>query len=271
MFALVGAATAANGAVAAGVQQPRSTLMLRLATQSSTNWAGYAVTSPDPAAPSTFTSVSASWTQPEATCGEKDGISSSSMWVGIGGYGNSAAALEQIGTGADCNPSGPSSYYAWYELVPDPPVSFAMKIKPGDVISTSVKVKGNFVTLQITNRTRGTVAADRALDHSLDLSSAEWIAEAPSTCWAGSSCSPLPLADFGSLKFSGITATGNGHAGTISDPAWANVPIQLVPTAANQQSGSPATSAGTCAPSQLDPNGRSFAVSWISVAALGGC
>jgi peptidase A4-like protein len=260
-----------EGAPAAGWQQAGVPLMLRLATESSTNWSGYAVTSPDPATPSTFTSVTASWTQSKATCGQNDNVSSSAVWVGIGGYNSSAKALEQIGTGADCNPSGPPAYFAWYELVPDPPVSFAMKIKPGDVISTSVKVSGNMVTLQVKNVTRGTIAAERTLAHSLDLSSAEWIAEAPSACWA-QSCAPLPLANFGTLKFSKITTTGNGHAGTITDPSWSKFPIQLIPYAPDQQSSSGYGSvAGTCVPTQLNPDGHSFTVSWKSVAAPDSC
>ena len=49
-----------------------------------------------------------------------------------------------------------------------------------------------------------------------DISSAEWIAEAPSTCSQGlSSCTPLPLADFGTVQFTSASATTtDGHTGT---------------------------------------------------------
>ena len=36
-----------------------------------------------------------------------------------------------------------------------------------------------------------------------DTSSAEWIAEAPSQCDGSGSCQPLPLADFGTVQFTG--------------------------------------------------------------------
>jgi len=272
LFALSAAAFGIDGALAAGGPQARPPLMLRLATQSSTNWAGYAVTGSDATNATAFTSVAGSWTQAKATCGENDDASSSSAWVGIGGYSPNSNALEQIGTGADCDPSGPPAYYAWYELYPAPPVSFAMKIAPGDMISTLVTISGSMVTLEVRNLTRGTLAADRTLVHSaLDLSSAEWIAEAPSWCWE-SFCSPLPLADFGSLSFSKATATANGHAGPITDPSWTKVPIQLIPDAADEQSDAGFGSvAGTCAPLLLGSSGQAFTVSWKSVAALDGC
>ena len=46
------------------------------------------------------------------------------FWVGLGGYNANSQALEQAGTASDCDAtSGEPSYYAWYELVPDPSVT----------------------------------------------------------------------------------------------------------------------------------------------------
>ena len=61
---------------------------------SSSNWAGYAATG----AAGSFTSVSASWTQPTASCAS--GSQYAAFWVGLDGY--TSKTVEQIGTEADC-------------------------------------------------------------------------------------------------------------------------------------------------------------------------
>ena len=153
------------------------------------------------------------------------------FWVGLGGYATTSQALEQIGTDADCSRSGKPTYYAWYELVPEPPVNLkTFKINAGDTITTSVNVTGSTVLLQLKNRTRGTVFTKRVTTSNLDLTSAEWIAEAPSSCTSGG-CTPVPLANFGNVAFSRIATIGNAHGGTLTDPSWSAVPIQLVPKA----------------------------------------
>jgi hypothetical protein len=60
-----------------------------------------------------------------------------------------------------------------------------------------------------------------------DVSSAEWIAEAPSTCDDYGNCQTVTLTNFGKVAFSNAHATANGHTGTISDPAWTADSIQL--------------------------------------------
>jgi hypothetical protein len=241
----------------------------------STNWAGYALTGPSAASdtPVSFTSVTGTWTQARATCGTGDGNSASAVWVGLGGYSLTSQALEQIGTDADCNASGPPSYYAWYELVPSPPVNLTIKINPGDVITTSVNVNGNSVLLQLKDRTRGVTFTKRTTVGVADVSSAEWIAEAPSSC-SDYRCNPLPLADFGSVTFSRIAVRDStGHPGTLTDPTWTLNPIQLVPQSHGGLGFFPgpdrgyvtyASSAGTSGPLGLSADGRSFALSWLA-------
>jgi len=277
-LAVLTAATArAGGPSGPGLRLVEAPALKGSTAVSSTNWSGYAVTSPDPAVPISFTSVTGTWKQTVATCGQKDDHSASSVWVGLGGFSLQSQALEQIGTSGDCSPSGPPSYYAWYELVPDPPVSFALKIKPGDVITTSVNVSGKTITLQLKDRTRGTVATKRATVASQDISSAEWIAEAPSSCNT-STCLPVPLVNFGAVKFSRAATIGNGHSGTITDPSWSPDAIQLVPGTQPGFSpspgagfGNPSSTAGTCPPAGLSGDGRSFLISWTSIAAVGSC
>jgi hypothetical protein len=266
----VTAASTAHSAAPTGLVHAR--LASAAAADASTNWAGYAVRSTDPGAPINFTSVTGTWTQTAATCGSGDASAASAIWVGLGGYDLKSQALEQIGTDADCTRSGSPRYYAWYELVPSPPVNLTLKINPGDLITTSVNITGNSVLLQLKNRTRGTVFTKRATFNSPDVSSAEWIAEAPSSC-SDSSCSPLPLANFGSVSFSRIATIGNGHPGTLTDSTWTAVPLQLVPGLHGGFGFFPGpdrgfvrngSTAGTALPAGLSADGRSFVLSWVS-------
>ncbi|MBV8396585.1 MAG: hypothetical protein JO064_10060 [Actinobacteria bacterium] len=268
LVALLLASVAAQGAA---VRTSHTARALGATTESSTNWAGYAVTGSD-ASPISFTSVTGTWSQAAATCSPGDGSSASAVWVGLGGYSLSSQALEQIGTDADCNANGPASYYAWYELVPSPPVNLTLKIDPGDVITTSVNINGNNVLLQLKDRTRHTTFTKRITTSVTDISSAEWIAEAPSSC-TDYRCDPLPLADFGSVTFSHIATIGNAHPGTLTDPTWTLNPIQLVPDARGGFGFFPgpdrgytryASTAGTSAPAALTTDGRSFSLTWLS-------
>jgi len=243
------------------------------ASEASTNWAGYAVTSPDMTTPISFSSVTGTWTQATATCGTGDANAASAAWVGLGGYSLSSQAVEQIGTDADCNASGGSTYYAWYELVPAPPVNLTIKIHPGDVITTSVNINGNIVVLQLIDRTTHVRFTKRSTMSRPDTSSAEWIAEAPSSC-SNLSCNPLPLADFGSVTFSRIATIGDGHPGTLVDPAWSAIPLQLVPDGGGfgffpgpnrgHGYGVHNSTAGTSAPDAVTSDGRAFTLNWLS-------
>jgi hypothetical protein len=210
------------------------------------------------------------------TCGPGNRDAASAFWVGLGGYSKTSEAIEQIGTDADCSSSGVPTYYAWYELYPEEPVILRMKIRPGDTITTSVNVSGNSVLFQLKNRTRGTVFTKRVTADRLDLTSAEWIAEAPSLC-LGSECITVPLANFGSVSFSRIATIGNGHPGTLTDPSWTAVPIQLVPRAQgafvrgfDRRFVTEDSTAGTSAPAGLRPDGRAFTLTWAAKAASPG-
>jgi len=218
------------------------------------NWAGYAVVSPTGSSAVSFTSVTGTWTQPNASCSAAGARSASEVWVGLGGYALDAQALEQIGTGVECSPSGASVSYAWYELVPAPLVKLVLTIKPGDVLTGSVTVGGGNVVLQLRNRTRNTVVTRRIAVSEVDVSSAEWIAEAPSLC-TGPACSPLALANFGTVSFSRAAVTGNGSPGTLTTPSWATVALRLVPRAAS--------GAGSV-PGAVSSDGTSFSVSWLA-------
>jgi hypothetical protein len=232
----------------------------------SANWSGYTATGAQ------FSSVSGSWVQPSASC--DSGSGDAAFWVGLGGADGQSQALEQAGTQIDCS-SGAPTYSAWYELVPSAPAQFSeLSVSPGDRISATVGVDGQQVSISMTNHTTGRTANKSLRMDDPDVSSAEWIAEAPSSCIGGSldSCQPVALADFGKVNFSDATATANGHTGSISDPAWTAQPIQLAAGAADRFAGggfdgsdqggaSAATQAGAV-PSELSVDGSAFSVTW---------
>jgi hypothetical protein len=244
---------------------------------SSENWSGYAAGSSGSSSGSgeQFKSVAGSWVTPTVNCSAGQGYSS--FWVGLGGSGQSKA-LEQTGTEADCSgdsesgSSSGASYFAWYELVPSAPVRVSMTVDPGDHISSRVTVSGTSVTVALSNQTTGGSFTKTLTMSSPDVSSAEWIAEAPSSCdQSVSSCTPLTLADFGTVDFSGASATTtDGHTGTISDPEWSAAQVQLSPGAAGTSSdgtqfASAQGSAGAT-PSSLSSDGSSFSVAYSASA-----
>jgi Peptidase A4 family len=224
----------------------------------SSNWAGYATSHPGVS----FRHVSGTWVAPAAHCGS-GGRRYSAVWLGLGGLHTTARALEQVGTEADC--AGGKGYYsAWYEIVPAAPVKLGLTVRPGDTMSAGVAVSGRSVTLFIADRTRGTSFTKHLDVARVDVSSAEWIVEAPSSCGDSGFCHALPLANFGTTSFSSVKATSaTGHTGTISDPAWSSVAITLS-TRARGLRFTTDQGSGTAAPANLSPAGDAFAVTYAT-------
>jgi len=212
----------------------------------STHWAGYI----DTGAGSSFTAVQATWVQPRIRCNRPN--SSAAFWIGLGGAPVGADGLEQIGTSADCSEELLPSYSAWYELIPIPaaPIQLPITVAPGDRLTAQVNVRGGTVTLAMRNLSTGGSFSTQTTAPRLDLTSAEWIAEAPSFCLID--CTPLALADFGTVNFKRATASGDTHTGTINDPSWTHQPIKLFTTPFEP----------SAIPSALSPNGRAFSVRW---------
>ncbi len=221
----------------------------------SSNWAGYATSSPG----TTFRHVSGTWVAPAAHCGS-GGRRYSAVWLGLGGLHTTSRALEQVGTEADC--AGGKGYYsAWYEIVPAAPIRLSLTVRPGDTMSASVGVSGRSVKLFLADRSRGTSFTKQLDVAQVDVSSAEWIVEAPSACGARG-CRALPLANFGTTSFAAVKATSaTGHTGSISDPAWSAVAITLS-TRARGLRFTTDQSSGTAAPADLSPAGDAFAVTY---------
>jgi Peptidase A4 family len=220
------------------------------AASASSNWAGYAVASVDPATPVAYTSVSGTWVQPVANCNASP-AAFSAFWVGLGGDSDTSQALEQIGTESDCTAGGQATYGVWYELVPDASVRVKLKVYPGNRISANVTVNGQLVIVNLKNLTRKTSFTKRLFMSAPDVSSAEWIAEAPSACTSSGDCWTLPLTNFGTVSFTSAKALAAGHGGTIVDPGWAAKAIEL-------------QSFTGAVPSELSADGGSFSVTWAA-------
>jgi hypothetical protein len=230
------------------------------ASTTSSNWAGYAVSKPGVK----FRRVAATWVVPTATCSATGRRRYSAAWLGLGGYHTTSTALEQIGTEADCTAKGTPSYSGWYELVPDDPVDIDLTMRPGDTMSASVTVSGHTVRLYLANRTRSTVFSKQLTADRIDITSAEWIVEAPSACY-GDRCETLPLANFGSTSFANAKATSaTGHQGAISDAAWSATSIALRSDRGRAFGGRFAADSGSggASPGDLTPTGDGFAVTY---------
>jgi len=234
--------------------------------RNSANWSGYAAHRSGVK----FTRVSGSWTQPIATCAPGH-RTYSAFWVGLGGYNVTSNSLEQIGTEVDCSASGAIRSTAWYELVPAGSRAIHISVQPGDAISATVVVVGHKVTVELRDITRHRSFVKTLHAKTIDVTSAEWIAEAPSECVSDTACETLPLADFGTATFNSAEAkTTTGHIGSIADATWGYTKLRLLPggrrfvVASND--GVPV---GEAKPSELSSDGSQFSVSYSEISLQG--
>jgi hypothetical protein len=190
---------------------PASDVTGVLHLEESTNWAGYADTA------GTYTSVSASWTQPKGTCSSGDQYSA--FWIGIDG--NTSSTVEQTGTGLDCV-GKTAEYYAWYEMYPGPSENYSNTVKAGDHFTATVTwLGGDKFSLYIDDSTQGwSHTTDASLTSTPARTSAEVIVEAPCCTNSGGI---LPLTDFGSVTFTGATANGEPIGTPGLDPVEVNM------------------------------------------------
>ncbi|GAA2021916.1 G1 family endopeptidase [Catenulispora yoronensis] len=168
------------------------------------NWGGYAATG------SGFSSVSATWTEANATCNSTNDLYA--PWVGVDGYGSSS--VEQTGVATDCS-SGHAVHQAWYEMYPKAPVYLSTSSYPvsaGNVIHASVTYAGSRkYTLTLTNQTRGWTFTTTQTT-SASRTSAEVIIESPTGAYP----------NFGTLSFSAATVNGSSlgsYGPTALDPS----------------------------------------------------
>lgn len=178
-----------------GSAPPEGPLQPAGAAGTSTNWAGYAATG------ATFTAARASWRQPPAECSAlgAGAVTLAGFWVGLDGY--SSSTVEQIGTQTDCEGSTPV-YYAWFELFPHRLTLLSDGAHPlhaGDLIHAEV-TQGR---LRLRDATAGWTEVQRFSTATPAFSSAEWVAESPSSL----------LTDFGAISFASASASTATAAG----------------------------------------------------------
>jgi Peptidase A4 family len=255
----LGAVTLAPGLAAAAAES----------SAVSANWAGYAVTGAVNAA--RFSRVAGSWVQPAGTCTQGQ-ETYAVTWVGLGGFKQGARALEQDGTAVDCGRSGRAAYSAWFELVPAAPVTMRLKVHPGDRITASVAQKASKTILQVRDQTTGVARTTVRTVSAPDLSSAEWIVEAPSLCFTSTHCSPLPLTNFGTVSFSGASVSSNAQSNRTAIDARSlkvtRLELRDYSTGAGRRFTTSATPTSGIA-SPLSASGNAFTVTWGELAGEG--
>jgi hypothetical protein len=200
----------------------------------------------------------------------------SAAWVGIDGFVSST--VEQIGTMQEYSGTT-ASYYAWYEMYPSGMIPLPNTVKAGDSMTATVSyITGDEFDLTLQDSTEGwtfgptEIAANAQPDmhasqdnsnpvenydsqlfnrsinrtQGPQRSSVEWIMEAPS-----SGSRVLPLADFGTIAFSGATASINGDTNTpISKYNYDTVTMVTN------------TNIIKAAPSALGTDGEGFTITW---------
>jgi Peptidase A4 family len=202
----------------------------------STNWAGYA---DDNTAGNTYTTVTGNWSEPAVTC-PRHGTQLAVFWVGIDGF--TSGTVEQDGTLAQCN-HGTATYFSWWEMFPTNSIQVVgSSVIPGDSISSSVVRSGSTYTLKVTDSTHPANSFTTAQTCSTCTnSSAEWIAEAPS-----SGGKILALPNFGTWTETGSTV----NAGVIT--SFPDDELTMVNNAG----------AVKAQPGPLNASGNGFSVTW---------
>jgi len=203
----------------------------------STNWSGYADTG------SGFSTVTGSWTEPTATCSGRT-TSLAAFWVGIDGY--SSSSVEQDGTLVECY-RGTAYHYTWWEMYPTNAIQVVgSSLRPGDAISASVVRSGSSYTLKVTDSTHTANSFTTTQTCSgCANSSAEWIAEAPS-----SSSGVEPLSDFHGWTESGATVKAGSTSGVIS--SFTDDEITMIDSSGLTKA----------LPGALNGSGNGFSVTW---------
>ncbi|KAJ3879601.1 acid proteinase [Lentinula edodes] len=176
----------------------------------SSNWAGAVLV----ANTATYKSVTGTFTvpTPKSTGGSSEECATA--WVGIDGDTCETAILQ---TGVDFCVTGSSvSYDGWYEFYPADSFDFSgISFSAGDSVTvTATVISTTEGTLTIVNNSKGTTVS-KTVSSSAKLceTNAEWIVEDFEEC-EGNSCSLVPFANFGTIEFTGASATTS--SGTVT-------------------------------------------------------
>jgi hypothetical protein len=223
--------------------QPTPVAPVSPSTQgTSHNWSGYAATS------GAYTGVTGTWTVPQLAPNGAPGVGAT--WVGIGGV--TSRDLIQAGTQDVASGSGQSQFQAWIEMLPQASRQVPLAVAPGDSVTVSINETApasGIWQIAFKNNTSGQTY-QTSVNYTSSQSSAEWIEEAPS-----GPNGVVPLDNFGSVPFSGATATQNGQ--TVDLAQAGAQPIKMLN--GNNQS--------LAVPSAIGSDGASFSVARTSASA----
>jgi hypothetical protein len=182
----------------------------------SLDWSGYVVVSDFSNPQPVFASVSGSWIVPQVNVSQKDTFSAA--WIGIGGELDET--LIQTGTEHD-SINQQAVYSAWYELLPYDAVTITtINVSAGDRITAYIGLvnsASNEWMVRIEDVTSGQNFSTNLFYDSSRLS-AEWIVERPTV-----NNNIGTLANFGSITFSGPSATADGRVVMITDLPFSRV------------------------------------------------
>ncbi|KAJ3880071.1 acid proteinase [Lentinula edodes] len=182
----------------------------------SSNWAGAVLV----ASTATYKSVTGTFTVPTPKSTGGSGEQCASAWVGIDGDTCETAILQ---TGVDFCVSGSAvSFDAWYEFFPADSFDFSgFSVSAGDSVTvTATVISTTEGTLTIENNSKGTSATKTVTSTArLCETNAEWIVEDFEEC-EGNDCELVPFANFGTIEFTGASATTS--SGTVT-PAGATI------------------------------------------------
>ena len=188
----------------------------------SSNWSGYVVPSTTP-----VTAVSGRFTVPTLDCNHTPDAGQSE-WVGIGGARGSTGDLLQTGVRSDCVGGAQYDHVGWWEEYPESPeIDFkTMSVSPGDAMQASVaqSPNGSWTTRldDLTKGVSGLMTTGTRYGTVLDSSPTVWLHDEGSAAvsYSGgytaewiveefglSNGSLVPLADFGTIAFTGLTTS----------------------------------------------------------------
>ncbi len=171
----------------------------------SSNWSGYAVTTPSS---SPYTGITGQWTVPAVAAAR--GATYSAAWAGIDGF--NSTALVQTGTEQDYY-NRSAHYMAWWTTSAQGYAEQAISkpVAPGDAITATITKTGTTLwTISLADTTENWTFTTQ-VTYTGPGTSAEWIMEAP-TISSGFGSTIAPISQYGSpLTFDpGTVTVGTG-------------------------------------------------------------
>jgi peptidase A4-like protein len=166
---------------------------------------------PKPGSGTSFIHVQDTFIVPQVACtGTRTTIAQ--QRAGLDGF--SDATVERVGISEACAQGAPA-YFAWYQMYPAMGHAEFSMAHAGDRVHLSVTDDGGHFTLSVQDLSSGQNFTVIKTCATCQASSAQ-VTAGPKT--------GTPLADFGSVDFTGIQVTDNGGVtGGLKNPAWNTV------------------------------------------------